>query len=144
METRREQLRSIGLLILRVGFCVFMINHGYGKFQSLRAGDFEKFADPMGMVDNRTALAIAVAGEFICPMLVAIGFLTRLAAIGPIVVMATAAFKVHANDPWFMGAPGPNKEPAMLFLIVFVALFFTGAGRLSVDGMLWPRRSPIN
>jgi putative oxidoreductase len=155
METRREQSTSIGLLILRIGICAFMIIHGYGKYQMLRAGDFEHFKDPVGLVDNRTALILAVTGEFICPMLVAIGFLTRLATIPSIVVMGTAAFMVHTNDPWSMETAAKlfmagdskswaSKEPALLFLIPFVTLLFTGAGRLSVDGMIWPRRSDPN
>jgi uncharacterized membrane protein YphA (DoxX/SURF4 family) len=30
-----------------------------------------------------------------------------------------------------------SKEPALLFLIPFLALVFTGAGRFSIDGLIW-------
>jgi len=110
------------------------------QVSNFQNGDFEQMKDPLGLVDNKTATIIAMTGEFICPMLVAIGFLTRLAVIPTIVVMGTAAFVAHKADPWFMSAAGNGKEPAMLFLIPFLALLFTGAGRYSVDGLLWRRR----
>lgn len=141
MNNRRDQWTSLGLLILRVGICVFMINHGYGKFQMVQAGEFDKFPDPWNMLGNKWSLVLAMTAEFICPMLIAIGFLTRLAVIPPIIAMGTAAFMVHTNDPWFMSGPGPSKEPALLFLIPFLALFFTGAGRYSIDGLIWRPRS---
>ena len=143
MGTRREQLTSIGLLILRVGICIFMANHGYGKYQMLQAGEIEKFVDPWGVMSNRTALIMTIVAELACPVLVAIGFLTRLATIPTIFAMATAVFLVHTKDPWFMSATSNGKEPAMLFLIPYLTLLFTGAGRYSVDGMIWPVKQDV-
>jgi putative oxidoreductase len=142
MESRRQQLTSIGLLILRVGICVFMIHHGWGKFEFVRAGEFEKFPDPWGVLGNKWSLILAMSAEFICPMLIAVGFLTRLAVIPPIIAMGTAVALVHTNDPWFMSGPGPSKEPAMMFLVPFLTLLFTGAGKFSIDAMICPRRNP--
>ena len=56
-------------------------------------------------------------------------------AIATAVTMGVAAFLIHANDPWTMGG-GASKEPALLYLIGFLPLFFTGAGRFSVDNMI--------
>lgn len=140
MECRRDCLTSFGLLILRIGICAFMIHHGWGKVEMARAGEFDKFVDPMGFLGNKNSLILAAVAEFACPILIAIGFLTRLATIPPIVAMGTAAFVVHANDSWFMSGAGPSKEPAMLFLIPFLTLLFTGAGKYSIDGYLWPKR----
>src|SRR5262245_40280989 len=116
---------SFGLLILRVGFGAFMASHGWGKLQMLLAGESENFADPIG-VGKWLSLVLAVFAEFVCALLVVVGLGTRLAAIPPAITMAVAAFVVHANDPLTMG-PGPSKEPALLFLIPFATLFFTGA-----------------
>jgi len=130
-------MHSIGLLILRVGFGLFMASHGWGKLQMLLAGESENFADPIG-VGKWLSLALAVFAEFVCAILIVIGLGTRLASIPLIVTMAVAAFVVHANDPLTMGT-GASKEPALLFLIPFVTLFFTGAGKLSMDGLIVPR-----
>lgn len=34
-----------------------------------------------------------------------------------------------------------SKEPALLYLIPFLARVFTGAGRFSIDGMICARRA---
>lgn len=128
---------SIGLLILRVGIGGFMATHGFGKLQMLLSGDYSMWQDPIG-VGVTASLALAVFGEFVCPLLVMTGLATRLAAIPPAITMAVAAFVIHAGDPWTMG-PGASKEPALLFLIPFLALVFTGPGRLSLDALIASR-----
>lgn len=130
---------SIGLLILRLGMGAYMATHGWGKLEMLRAGEFEKFVDPLN-VGLKNSLMLAVAAEFVCPILVMLGLATRLAAIGPVVAMGVAAFMIHAADPWTMGGAGGSKEPALLFLTGFATLFFTGAGRFSIDDMFVRRK----
>jgi uncharacterized membrane protein YphA (DoxX/SURF4 family) len=64
--------------------------------------------------------------------------------------MAVAAFVAHAGDPWSMETAAIrffagesqtwfSKQPALMFLIPFLALVFSGAGRFSLDRLLWPR-----
>jgi putative oxidoreductase len=132
-----SMMTSIGLLILRLGMSGYMMTHGWGKLQMLLGGEFEQFGDPIG-VGKTLSLILAVFGEFVCPALVALGLFTHLASIPVVITMAVAAFIVHAADPWTMGA-GASKEPALLFLIPFLALVFTGAGRLSIDAVLCAR-----
>lgn len=140
MEQRGHTVfSSIGLLILRLGMGAYMAMHGWGKLESLRAGEFANFPDPF-KVGEKNSLMLAVAAEFVCPILVMLGLATRLAAIGPIVAMSVAAFIVHAADPWTMSGAGGSKEPALLFLTGFATLFFTGAGRFSIDDMIVRRR----
>lgn len=129
---------SIGLLLLRAGVGSYMLTHGFGKLTMLLNGD-EFPADPLGMGKGLT-LFVAVLAEFVCPLLVIVGLGTRLAAIPVVATMAVAAFVVHADDPWTMGQ-GNSKEPALLFLIPFLALVFTGPGRFAVDHRLAARRA---
>ena len=137
---------SIGLLILRLGAGGFMITHGWGKVQDVLHGSAEKiaqFGDPVGLgLPPMVNLSLAALAEFFCAILVAVGFATRLAAIPPAITMAVAAFLVHAADPWTMGE-GASKEPALLFLSAFLALFFTGPGQFSVDASLKRRRAKV-
>lgn len=130
--------RSIGLLILRLGVGGFMLTHGWGKLQMMLAGDFDQFGDPIGL-GSGPSLVLVFFAEFVCALLVIIGLATRIAAVPIVFAMAVAAFVVHGSDPWTMG-PGASKEPALLFLSAFLALFFTGAGRISVDALIWSRR----
>jgi putative oxidoreductase len=151
MQTQRhDACTSFGLLILRVGIGGLMILHGWGKLQMLLANKAAEFPDPLG-IGNQMSLGLAVAGEFVGAALVVLGLATRLAALLPIGAMAVAIFVVHANDPLTMeegaklfqtGAAKSwsSKEPALLYLIPFLALVFTGAGAFSLDRILFGRR----
>lgn len=116
---------NIGLLILRVGFGTMILTHGIPKLLKLLSGDFS-FGDPIGIGEPAT-LILAVLSEFLFPVLVIVGFKTRLSALPVIITMAVAAFIVHAADPF------GTKEMALLYLIGFGAIALLGAGKYSVD-----------
>ena len=120
---------SLGLLLLRVGVGLTMaLGHGWGKLQSF--GELAtKFPDPLG-IGSRLSLMGAIGGELVCPLLVALGLGTRLAAIPAAFTMGVALLVIHAADPF------AKQEKALLFLIAFVVLVFTGAGRYSLDARL--------
>lgn len=134
----RAVLTSLGLLALRVGFGLFMVGHGYPKLQTLLAGEYDKFPDPLN-IGNRASLMGAVAAELLCSLLVIVGAATRIATVPLIFTMAVAAFVVHAQDPWLLGG-GRSKEPALLYLFAFVTLLLTGPGRYSVDHLVTESR----
>ena len=138
MERWRDLGNSIGLLILRLGIGGYMASHGWGKFQMLLKGDFDKFPDIIGL-GSTLSLILITSAEFFCAVLVIAGAATRLAAIPIVFGMGVAAFVAHANDPWTMQPSGASKEPAMLFLIPFLALIFTGAGKFSIDAWITGR-----
>ncbi|MFG6687433.1 DoxX family protein [Mariniflexile sp. HNIBRBA6329] len=117
---------DLGLLILRIGFASLMLTHGIPKINSLFESSI-KFADPIGLGET-TSLILALIGEVVAPLLILIGFKTKLAAIPAVITMFVAAFVIHANDPLNV------KEKALLFLFGFLVLLFTGAGKYSVDG----------
>lgn len=151
MATRSESLStSIGLLILRLGVGGFLCSHGVGKLRMLLAGDFTSLGDPIG-IGGVPSLVLVTMSEFLCALLVMLGLGTRFAAMPVVISMGVAAFVAHANDPWssetaamaFFGGQSKtwfSKEPALLFLIVFLALTFTGGGALSLDGWIARRR----
>ncbi|MDX1784318.1 MAG: DoxX family protein [Aequorivita vladivostokensis] len=116
---------NLGLLLLRVGFGGMMLTHGIPKLLKMLSGDFS-FGDPIGVGETAT-LILAVLCEVFFPILVIIGFKTRLSAIPVIITMAVAAFVVHAADPFGI------KEKAILYLIGFIAIALLGAGKYSVD-----------
>lgn len=118
-------LHNIGLLLLRIGFGGIMLTHGIPKLLKMLSGDFS-FGDPIG-IGEPASLVLAVLGEFLFPILVIVGFKTRLAAIPVIITMAVAAFIIHGADPF------GTKEMAILYLIAFTAIALLGAGKYSVD-----------
>lgn len=116
---------NLGLLLLRIGFGGMLLTHGIPKLLKMLSGDFS-FGDPIG-IGEPASLVLAVLGEVIFPILVIVGFKTRLSSIPIIITMVVAAFIVHAADP--LG----TKEKAILYLIGFVAIALLGAGKYSVD-----------
>ncbi len=115
-------------LILRLSFGGMMLTHGWGKFNKLMAGDFS-FPNPIGL-GSELSLALAVIGEFICPILLIVGWKTKWTSIPPAITMIVAAFIVHADDPW------GNKEFPLLYLFGYVAIFLLGSGKYSLDSKL--------
>jgi len=125
-----ERFHHYGLLILRISFGLCMIyGHGWGKFTRLFGADEIKFADPFGL-GPVASLAMAAFAEVICSLLVITGFYTRLATIPLIFTMLTAFFVSHFDDPF------GQQEKVILFGFAFLAIFFTGPGKYSLDSKI--------
>ena len=121
---------DLGLLILRLWFGLEMaFAHGLGKFSKVLSGDFT-FADPIG-VGPTISLILAAFAEFICGILIAVGFFTRLAAVPYLITMLVAAFIVHLDDGW-----GKMVNPLM-YAVAAIVLLITGPGRYSLDHRLF-------
>lgn len=121
----KRKFSDLGLLLLRLSFSAMLLTHGYGKFLRLFEPDI-KFMDFLGL-GATVSLFLAVLGEFIAPILIMIGYKTRLVTLFPIVTMAVAAFIAHADDPF------AKKEKALLFLFGFIAIALCGAGKYALD-----------
>lgn len=103
-----------------------MLTHGIPKLQRLFGEGPIEFADPLG-IGAAPTLFLAVFSEFLCAILVLIGYKTRWASIPIVITMLVAAFIQHAADP--IG----SKEKSLLFAIIFTAIFLLGPGAYSVD-----------
>ncbi len=117
---------SVALLIMRVAIGSFMLTHGVGKLMMLLAEGPVQFADPIG-IGMTLSLVMAVFAEFVCSILIILGFGTRLAAIPLLFTMFVAVAVVHAADPFAV------KELAALYGVVYLTLSITGAGKYSLD-----------
>jgi len=121
---------DLGLLVLRLSIGLLMLMHGLAKLSGL---GFIK-----GMLAE-TGLPAFIAygvylGEIVAPILIIIGFRTRLATLVYIVNVLVAIFLVHAGDIFTLNQHGGwGIELLGLYLFGAVALFFTGAGKLSVS-----------
>lgn len=128
LKTTKSTYSSIGLLILRLAFGAMLLTHGFPKLMKLIEGDMQ-FSDPLGL-GSGFSLVLAVFSEFFCSILVIFGIFTRLAVVPVIILMVTAAFITHSDDPF------STKEKALLYLFGFICLLFSGAGKYSVDKKL--------
>lgn len=117
---------SFAVLVLRVGAgSLMMIQHGLDKLMHF-AQKAPKFFDPFG-VGHTTALSLVVFAEFFCAAFVVLGLFTRLACIPLVIAMGVALFMAHKGH--FFG----DGESAGLFFVCFLALLFTGPGKVSLD-----------
>lgn len=128
----RAALVDTGLLVLRISSGLMMAAHGWGKAGRVLSGEFG-FADPLG-IGQAPSLILAAFAEFVCALLVVVGLKTRWAAVPVVITMLVAGLVHHAQDPW------SDKESALLFAAMFLALVLTGGGRWSVDTLLGRRK----
>ena len=120
-----NNLTNLALLVLRLGASGMLLTHGIPKIQRLFSSPVE-FPDPLG-VGATTSLILALIGEVVGPLLVLIGYKTKLAAIPTIILMVVALLMIHLNDPFV------TKEKAVLYLLLFTVIFLAGPGKYSVD-----------
>ncbi|AHM60137.1 hypothetical protein D770_09400 [Flammeovirgaceae bacterium 311] len=124
-----RSLADAWLLLLRVCVAGFMFTHGIPKLQKLLAGGDIQFGDPIGIGVTASFILIIFA-EVVCSSLILLGLLTRFASFVLIIAMSVAAFVRHADDPF------SRKEPALLYLLIYITLLVFGPGRYAVDAML--------
>lgn len=120
---------DLGLLILRLTGGGLMLYHGLPKLMKLFAGGTIQFPDPLG-VGATFSLVLAVFSEVVCSIFLILGLKTKWAAVPLLITMFVAGFLVHASDPFKV------KEKAILYMFLYIAIFFTGAGKYSVDDKL--------
>jgi len=121
---------NIALLILRVwaGAGLF-VKHGLEKvihFQDMMS----HFPDPIH-IGPKVSFICALLSDALCSVLVAAGFLTRLASAIIVINLLVVFGCMHHFS--FMEV---NAELVFVYLGVFLALVFSGGGRFSVDAQL--------
>lgn len=127
--TGHSQLTDLGYLIVRVGFGLLVLTHGYSKvvnFDKFAASDF---FNPLG-IGTQTSLLLAIFAEFVCAISVALGLFTRLAAIPLVIQFIVVFFVVHGNDSF-----GDRELPAT-YLTLAIGILLMGSGRYSLDRRL--------
>ncbi len=130
---RKESLLNFGLLFLRLGTGALMLfGHGSDKLVNF-AAKAPTFSDPFGL-GSSVSLGLAVFAEFFCSLAVALGFATRLATIPLLILLSTAAFIIHGGDPW------AKQELALVFLVPYLTILFTGPGRFSLDHLFFGKK----
>ena len=140
-----KEQKDLGLLILRGAGLLLTVTFGVQKLgwywaafhagKSLLHAGLAPLIARMGFPIS-AALALWITfNESIGAFLIGCGFLTRIMAGSAALGMAGALYtSVRLGEDWLRAA---------LYLIVFIALAFTGPGRFSVDHLLKRKKSPI-
>lgn len=127
---------STATLLVRVVVGAAFVLHGWPKIQN-----------PTGWMGGGTDtppgfMQAAAAGLEVCGgVLLALGLLTRVAAVGLAGVMVGALVLYHApqNTP-FVSTGGPSWELTAVYLTVMLLMAATGPGAWSLDAALFRRR----
>lgn len=122
---------DLALLIARVGIGALMLVHGISKIPMLDQSPIQ-FYDFMGVGDE-LSLYLALFAEIGCSIFVILGCATRLVVIPLIITMLVAVFIIHAADPFV------KQEMGLHYLLIYVMLLLTGAGRYSIDYLISKR-----
>ena len=100
----------------------------------------------MGQLDNSVFSQAAIA-HYVIPvhvvggLLLAVGLLTRIAALLQIPILLGAVFYVYLPK-MAMIEPRQSLEFSALVLFLLVLILAYGAGRFSVDHLLWKKEHP--
>jgi putative oxidoreductase len=120
---------SFAALILRLGLGFLMlIPHGWDKLQHFSEKS-HNFLDPLH-IGSLLSLLLVVFAEVICSCFLILGLFTRLACIPLIFEMLVIIFLMHH------GSILPDAEKEGLYLAGYLALIFTGPGKVSVDKLI--------
>ncbi|CAN5671216.1 DoxX family protein [soil metagenome] len=133
-------LSDFALAILRVCTGLLIgLGHGFGKiWHDGHIGIADQVVQgtaKLGFPAPTFFAWCSVLAEFVGGILLAVGFLTRPVAAVLVFDMAVAAFGAHLHDP-IVSQAGRSKEAALLYLLPFLLLMFTGAGHFSADAMV--------
>ena len=119
---------AFATLLLRLALGGLIIPHGYSKLINFAAKS-STFADPFH-IGHPASMALVIFAEFFCGVFILLGLFTRLACIPLIISMAVAVFYAHKGD--FFG----QAELATLYFLGYLALLFTGPGKISLDKLI--------
>ncbi len=135
-------MEDVALLVLRLVLGGVFVAHGaqklFGSFGGPGIEGTTGFHEQLGIEPARPMAVLAGLTEFLGGILVVAGFLTPLAALALIGVMAVAVLTVNLKNGFF--AANGGYEYNLVLAAVALALVLAGGGAYGLDaalGILW-------
>jgi len=125
-----KKQNDIGLLLIRITIACLMLFHGVAKLKGL---DSIK-----GMLANQSLPEILAYGvyitEIIAPILILVGYRTRLASLAFFIGMLMIIFLKQFDNIFILTKSGAIKaEIVLMYTIISLALFFAGAAKYAIS-----------
>jgi len=125
------QNRDTGLLLQRLSIGILILFHGIANLTS-NYSFIKSLLNGIG-IPEFVAYSVFI-GEIIAPMLIIIGYRTKLASLPLAFNMLTAILMAHSEDIITLNQFGGwGLELQGLYLFGAIALFFLGAGKYAVS-----------
>jgi len=128
---------DVGILLLRMTVGLALAAHGsqiaFGWFGGYGPDATGQFMEGLGFRPGRRHALAAGFVELVGGLLLALGFLTPLAAALVASVMVVAAVTVHWKNGFFISSGG--YEFNLVLGVAALSIAFTGPGALSLDGV---------
>jgi putative oxidoreductase len=127
-----------GILLARLITGIFMIIHGWEVFDPIKMQEyaqweqFKSFSSPSFMV------YLGKAAELVGGVMLALGFLTRIASLILAITMAYIAFFVGHGIVWY------DDQHPFLFVVLALTFFVTGGGKYSMDALIFKEKKRIS
>ncbi|MAE21235.1 MAG: DoxD-like family protein [Pseudomonas sp.] len=137
---------GLSALLLRVPVGLILAAHGaqklFGWFGGYGLEGTGQWMASIGLEPGFLMALLAGSAEFFGGLALALGVLTRPAALLTAFTMLVATFSVHIGNGLFMANNG--YEYALTLFVVSIALAVQGAGSLSVDQLIAEKLSQRN
>lgn len=130
IENFFDTRKDLGILLLRlfIGGRLF-----YGVIDNVLSWEhmlaFEGFLQANGFPFPLVSAVVSVYAQFICSIMILLGFRIRIAAIVMVINFIVALLFVHIAT----GDTVEGMTPALAMLFGSLTLLFTGAGKYSLD-----------
>lgn len=137
-QTLLKSTGGYAALILRVPVGLILAAHGaqklFGWFGGYGLEGTGQWMASIGLEPGYLMALMSGSAEFFGGLALALGLLTRPAALVTAFTMLIAIFSVHISNGLFMSNNG--YEYALTLLVVTLALTVQGAGRFALDNAL--------
>jgi putative oxidoreductase len=129
-----EPLKPYAYPLVRAVTGLWAVPHGMQKLFGMFGGNAQATAGFFSKVGLEPALPLVYlvgSVEFFGGLLIAIGLLTRPAAVGVAILMAVATIQVHLANGFFWTKTG--FEYPLMWCLLALAIAIKGGGQMSVD-----------
>lgn len=122
-----KEANNTGFAIIRIITGLFLVYHGLEIFESAKMQDYASWDSVKSMPFPAFWAYLGKGSELVGGVLLAIGFMTRPAAILVTLTMLFICFKIGNGKFWY------EDQYPFLFALLAMIYFFTGPGKWSVD-----------
>ncbi len=126
-----------GLALIRIITGLLMAYHGWEVFERTKMDEYLKWDVIKGLPAPEFMVYLGKSMELASGIFIALGLFTRLAALFMALTMLFICFKVGNGKFWY------EDQHPFIFALLAIVFFFTGAGRWSIDHLLFHSKNKV-